>query len=70
MRIEAKKGGDRVLLVPETPIDYYHLGLIHGRLASVSRVVSNTDNPESIVESLDISIDELIEGLLGNRRIK
>ena len=71
MRIEVKKGGERVLLIPQNPIDHFHIGLIHGRLSSIAVIKGdNADNSEPTVESLDISIGVLIHGLLGRGKPK
>ncbi len=63
MKIEMKK--EKIRLIPEKSMDYFHCGIIHAKLRGLYKATLNTDDPKMKLEYIEISnIDVLINFLL------
>ncbi len=58
IKINSEKNG--VLLIPESSIDCYRLGFINARVASISVTMANSVEKVEKLESIEISLKELV----------
>jgi len=63
MRLLVEK--DRLIFKPEFPYDHFVLGAISGsKLASLVKIVNDTDNPNPTVVALEIKKEDLLKFLV------